>query len=324
MENKMRYPDVKVNNSKSAISDIESAVPAVRTPDNSKQIQVLENDNDLAEILFITSYPPRECGIATYSQDLMMALNNKFSKSLSIKVCALETNDTNYKYPAEVKYILKTSNAYAYKQLAVTINHDPRVRIVLIQHEFGFFKDRETEFLQFLCELSKPIIIVFHTVLPQPDQKLKSNIKSIGAVCESIIVMTHHSADILMNDYGIPKQEITVIAHGTHLVAHVNEKLLKKKYGLTNRKVLSTFGLLSSGKSIETTLEALPAIVEQCPEVVFLIIGKTHPEVKKAEGEKYRNSLVQMVKKYSLTDHVIFVNEYLALPELLEYLQLTY
>ena len=126
-----------------------------------------------------------------------------------------------------------------------------------------------------------------------------------------------------MNDYGIPKHEISVIAHGTHLVQHLNEKILKKKYGLMDRKVLTTFGLLSSGKSIETTLEALPSIIEQCPEVMFLIIGKTHPEVIKSEGEKYRESLEQMVKQYALQDHVIFVNKYLAFPELLEYLQLT-
>ena len=113
--------------------------------------------------------------------------------------------------------------------------------------------------------LSKPVVIVFHTVLPHPDEQLKSKIKSIAAVCESIIVMTHNSAEILTNDYGLPQQKISVIAHGTHLVPHLSEKFLKKKYGLKGRKVLTTFGLLSSGKSIETTLEALPAIIKQMP-----------------------------------------------------------
>jgi len=114
-----------------------------------------------------------------------------------------------------------------------------------------------------------------------------------------------------------------VIAHGTHLVPRLSKKSLKLKYGLKDRKVLTTFGLLSSGKGIETTIEALPAIVKQCPEVVFLVIGKTHPEVKKTEGEKYREMLEQKVKDYALQDHVIFINSYLALPDLLEYLQLT-
>jgi glycosyltransferase involved in cell wall biosynthesis len=279
--------------------------------------------NNLAEILFITSYPPRECGIATYSQDLITALNNKFSNSLSIKVCALESGDVNYQYPDEVKYVLKTSLADEYEKLAKTINKDDHIKIVLIQHEFGFFRVQEQAFLQFLYDLSKPVIIVFHTVLPHPDEKLISEIQRIAAVCRSIIVMTHNSAGILTTDYGIPRQKISVIAHGTHLVPHLSEKFLKKKYGLTGRKVLTTFGLLSSGKSIETTLEALPAIVKTSPDVIFLVIGKTHPEVVKAEGEVYREMLEQKVKQYAIHDHVIFINKFLALPDLLEYLQLT-
>jgi len=279
--------------------------------------------NDLPEILFITSYPPRECGIATYSQDLIMALNNKFSNSLSIKVCALESGDVNYPYPEEVKYVLKTSLAADYQKLALTINNDHDVKIVLIQHEFGFYRVMEHAFQQFLCSLSKPVIIVFHTVLPHPDEELISKIQRIAAVCKAIIVMTHNSAGILTNDYGLSRQKISVIAHGTHLVPHLSKKSLKLKYGLKGRKVLSTFGLLSSGKSIETTLEALPSIIKTSPDVVFLIIGKTHPEVIKSEGEVYREMLEKRVKDYDIQDHVIFINKFLSLPDLLEYLQLT-
>jgi len=289
----------------------------------SKQNSISGSVKDLAEILFITSYPPRECGIATYSQDLIEALNNKFSSSLSIKVCALESGDTNYSYPGEVKYTLKTSIAAEYEKLAIKINKNNRIKLVLIQHEFGFYCKQEQAFLQFLCDLKKPIATVFHTVLPHPDEQLKAKVKSIVAVCESIIVMTNTSANILINDYGVPQEKITVIAHGTHLVQHLSEKFLKLKYNLKNRKVLTTFGLLSSGKSIETTLDALPAIVKQNPEVIFLVIGKTHPEVVKTDGEKYREMLQQKVIDFGLEDHVRFINKYLALPELLEYLQLT-
>jgi glycosyltransferase involved in cell wall biosynthesis len=282
-----------------------------------------ETTNDLVEILFITSYPPRECGIATYSQDLIKALNNKFSNSLSIKVCALESNETTYPYSNEVKFTLKTSLAGDYEKLALKINKDPHIQIVLIQHEFGFFKVQEQAFLQFLIKISKPIVIVFHTVLPHPDEELKIKVKRIAAVCNSVIVMTHNSERILMEDYGIQQKRISVIAHGTHLVPHLSKKFLKLKYGLKDRKVLSTFGLLSSGKGIETTIEALPAIVRKNPEVVFLLIGKTHPEVIRSEGEKYREMLEHKVAEYALQDHVIFINKYLALPDLLEYLQLT-
>src|SRR5450759_4819369 len=300
----------------------KSEYPAV-SPLMSKQKPLIAKINDPAEILIITSYPPRVCGIATYSQDLIKALNNKFSNSFSIKVCALESGDADFQYPEEVKYTLKTSLAERYKRLALQINKDHRIRIVLIQHEFGFFKKQEQAFLQLLNLLTKPVIIVFHTVLPYPDLQLKSNINSIAAACEAIIVMTHNSAGILTIDYGLRKEKISVIAHGTHLVPHLSKEFLKIKYGLEGRKVLTTFGLLSSGKSIETTLKALPAIVKIRPDVIFLVIGKTHPEVVKEEGEKYRKSLEARVKLYKLNHHVKFINSFLALPELLEYLQLT-
>jgi glycosyltransferase involved in cell wall biosynthesis len=289
----------------------------------SMQPPVSDKTNELPEILFITSYPPRECGIATYSQDLIKAINNKFSNSLSIKVCALESGEAEFKYPEEVKYILKTSLADSYETLALKINKDERIRIVLIQHEFGFFKKQESSFLQFLTSLSKPVITVFHTVLPHPDSLLKAKIKNIAEVCESIVVMTHNSSTILINDYGLPEEKISVIAHGTHLVTHINKGALKKKYGVEGRKILTTFGLLSSGKSIETTINALPSIVKTNPEVLFLIIGKTHPEVIKEEGELYRNKLEEMIFSNKLTRNVKFINRYLPLTELLEYLQLT-
>ncbi|MEI6820991.1 MAG: glycosyltransferase [Bacteroidota bacterium] len=305
------------------VSDVETTIQSELTSIINNELTKDKKKNDLAEILIITSYPPRECGIATYSQDLIKSLNNKFSNSLSLKVCALESNGITYPYPKEVKYILKTSIAKDYEDLAISINKDQDIKIVLVQHEFGFFHKQEQAFLHFLYSVTKPIVVVFHTVLPSPDEKLKSKVNSIAAVCESIIVMTNTSSNILVNDYGVPKQKISVIAHGTHLVPHLSKSFLKAKYGLKGRKVLTTFGLLSSGKSIETTLEAMPAIIKECPKVMFLIIGKTHPEVVKNEGEKYRDSLEQKIIEYSLQDHVRFVNSYLALPDLLEYLQLT-
>jgi len=304
-------------------SGLENTVHKLISKEGANQKFYQENSNEVREVLFITSYPPRECGIATYSQDLIRSINNKFSQSISIKVCALESGESCFPYPEEVKYVLKTSIAAEYEKLANQINNDPRIKIVLIQHEFGFFHAQEQAFLEFLFKLSKPVAIVFHTVLPHPDSVLRSKIKCIAAVCRSIIVMTKTSSKILTNDYGLPLQKISVIAHGTHLVKHIDEKILKSKYGLEGRKVLTTFGLLSSGKSIETTIEALPAIVQQCPEVVFLVIGKTHPEVVKNEGEKYREMLQKMVEQLGLQNHVRFINKYLELPELLEYLQLT-
>lgn len=280
--------------------------------------------NNLPGILFINPYPPRECGIATYSQDLIKALNNKFNSSFSIPVCALESGDATYNYPVEVKYIFNTSLSLEYQKLAQTINKDNRIKIVLIQHEFGLFRSaHEADFLQFLYKLTKPVILVFHTVLPQPNESLKEKVQHMVAACEYIVVMTNNSAQILTDHYDVPRQKITVIAHGTHLVPHSDKEFLKEKYGLKGRKVLSTFGLFSSGKSIETTLGALPAIVKTNQETVFLVLGKTHPGVIRSEGEKYREMLVAKVSALNLQHHVKFINSYLALPDLLEYLQLT-
>ena len=285
--------------------------------------QMKTNIEYLPEILFISSYPPRQCGIATYSMDLIKALNNKFNDSFSIKVCALESGEATFRYPDEVKYTLKTSQSEAYEQLAQTINKDKSVKIVLIQHEYGFYKNQEEAFVQFLYLLNKPVVIVFHTVLPTIDPLLKKKVRSIVNSSEVVVVMTHNSAEILVNDYDIPAEKITVIPHGTHLVLHENKDVLKERYGLKGRKVLTTFGLISSGKSIETTLEALPAIIENDPDIVFLIIGKTHPEVLKNDGEKYREYLQELVTQYDLVKHVVFINSYLPTPVLLEYLQLT-
>lgn len=302
---------------------------SVATASPLKVISKRENaipvkENALPEILFITSYPPRECGIATYSQDLIEALNNQFTDSFSLKVCALESGQSYNNYPEEVKYVLNTNDSLRYVELAHAINIDKRIKLVMVQHEFGLFQHGDgVDFLKFLYRLTKPISLVFHTVLPKPDASLKLKVWHISAACESIIVMTQNAAKIIKDDYGVPSEKVMVIPHGTHLVPHLNKDALKAKHELAGRKVLSTFGLLSSGKSIETTLDALPFIIEQNPATIFLVIGKTHSGVVKSEGEKYRHMLEAKVKELNLENHVKFINKYVTLKDLLEYLQMT-
>ncbi len=311
---------------KQAYSTIGAEAPTIilnRVYTNTKK-QYPTQLNALPEILLITSYPPRECGIATYSQDLFKALNNKFSNSFALKVCALESGKANHGYPDEVKYILDTNSSNKYVELTRTINNNPGIKLVLIQHEFGLFNNADEDtFLQFLYSLTKPAVIVFHTVLPRPDDLFKAKVRHIATAAASIIVMTQNAAQVLSDDYGVATEKISVIPHGTHLVPHLNKDSLKEKYGLVGKKVLSTFGLLSSGKSIETTLDALPEVIKENPDVLFLVLGKTHPSVKKEEGEKYRDMLEAKVEDLHLQNHVKFVNEYLPLSDLLEYLQLT-
>lgn len=280
-------------------------------------------DKELSEILFISSFPPRECGIATYTQDLIRVIESKFSDSYKISICAIESEDITHTYSKAVKYILNPNYYNAFESLAQKINEDPNISVVVIEHEFGLFRDHETDLLNFLSTIYKPIIISFHTVLPRPDPALYLRVKNLVKYVDAIIVMTRISKGILEVDYKIDPEKITVIPHGTHLVSHEDKKLLKEKHHYKGRKVLATFGLLNSGKSIETTLNALPAIVSREPNVLFLIIGKTHPSVKKEEGERYRKSLEDKVKELKLTNHVEFINRFVPLPELLELLQLT-
>jgi glycosyltransferase involved in cell wall biosynthesis len=236
----------------------------------------------------------------------------------------LEAGETHYYYPDEVKYTLNTHNSIQYAELANTINLDVNIEFVVVQHEFGFFQQADKDaLLQFLYWLTKPTVIEFHTVLPMPERSLRTKVRGMAAACDAVVVMTRTSAKILHNDYGVPSEKIIVIPHGTHLVPHLDKEHLKAKYGISGRKVLSTFGLLGSGKGIETTLNSLPSIIAEHRESLFLIIGKTHPGVVESEGEKYRIMLEQKVAALGLEHHVEFINRYLPLHELLEYLQLT-
>jgi glycosyltransferase involved in cell wall biosynthesis len=278
----------------------------------------------LPEILVITTFPPRQCGIATYSQDLIKALNDHYVDSFSIKICALENKNEKHTYtdPA-VKYILDVSDMESYNQLAQAINEDDNIKVVLMQHEFGLVNESVSSFNMFINDINKPLSVVFHTVLPGPNDELRNNVQHILDRADSLIVMTNNAADILVRDYIVNRDKITVIPHGTHLVAHGNEKELKRKYGFEGRTILSTFGLLSAGKSLETTLNALPAVVKKTPNVLFLIIGKTHPTVVLNEGEVYRESLIAKITELGIEENVKFINKYVDLNELLEYLQLT-
>lgn len=283
----------------------------------------MNNHQILPEILIITTYPPKECGIATYTEDLIFAIKNKFENSFKISICALESNGIELPYSDDVKYILHTDDKASYTKLANDINNNDQLKMVLIQHEFGLFENNETYLCELLEEINIPKILGFHTVLPNPDKTFKLNVQRLAKVVESLIVMTKASSNILITDYDISKDKIVVIPHGTHLVPHANKSLLKEKYNLENKKVLSTFGFLGAGKSIETTIDAMPAIISKNENVIFLIIGKTHPSVLKRDGEKYRTFLENKIQELGIQDHVKFINSFIPLNELLEYLQLT-
>jgi glycosyltransferase involved in cell wall biosynthesis len=255
---------------------------------------------------------------------LKNAIQEKFGNSFSLKICALETTEADYEYPKEVKYRINTQLEAHFIALSTKINADKNIAMVFLQHEFGLFGGIYGDYLlKFMKHLKRPIATTFHSVLPNPDQKLKKVVRKIADYSNFLVVMTSISKSILIRDYGIAERKITVISHGTHLVASFDDLQYKIKNLFSDRIVLTTFGLLNQGKSIETALEALPQIIKKFPNVIYLIIGKTHPEVLKWEGEKYRNFLYEKVQELHLENNVRFINKYLSLEELMDYLQRT-
>src|SRR5690606_7329752 len=249
-----------------------------------------------------------ECGIATYTYDLKNALQNKFEESFEIKICALESNTENHTYKkGDVDYVLNTDEAESFVAIGDKINMDKNLDIVMIQHEFGLFKNNEEAFVNFLKALNKPIIMAFHTVLPHPNEGLKKNIKNIISIAKAITVMTKSSFNLLIDNYQANPKKIKIISHGTHLVKHQDKSILKEKHHVLNRKVISTFGFLGPGKNIETTLNALPEIINTHPDILFLIVGKTHPTLFNKEGDAYMVSLQKKVDDLKLKDSVRFV-----------------
>ena len=276
------------------------------------------------KMLIVSSYPPRECGLATFSNDIVNAVKLVFGNTLPVEISALQNSKNQFKYGPEVKFTIATSSLDNYRQVAEKINERNDIGLVCIQHEFGLHGGEYGNYLlAFLLALNKPIITVFHTVLPDPDIKRKKVVQAIVDLSNRIVVLTNKSQDILVNQYSSQKTKINVIPHGTHVILWEQKEILKNKYFYGDKVVMSTFGLISENKNIETVLYALPEVVAKHPEVIYMVIGKTHPEIIKREGEKYRNMLMGIVENLHLEKNVVFINEYLELKQLLEYLTLS-
>jgi glycosyltransferase involved in cell wall biosynthesis len=274
-----------------------------------------------SKIVFLSTYPPTQCGIATFTEDTVNAINKSYSKSTTCEICEITfkreaSPDSTYHIPSKDKA--------AYKRVASEINKDPDVKLVHIQHEFGLFGGHYGDYLlDFLDELNKPVAYTFHSIIPNPDDKLKAIVKLLCSYSQALFVMTKKSKNILMDVYGIDEKHIVFMPHGTHLVDYESTDQAKKKLHLEDRLILSTFGLLGEGKSIETGLKALHKIVEKYPNVLYLVLGKTHPNTIVDNLDVYRNSLEAMVVKLKLENNVRFVNEYLEVDQLLDYLKAT-
>lgn len=271
---------------------------------------------------YMSSYPPRECGIATFTKDLSTAMNIRFNPKLKSKVIALQEDDSFYHYNNKVLAKLERSDIAEYIKIAKKINVNNQIKIVNIQHEFGLFGGEYGGYIvPFLETLEKPVVVTFHTVLPNPDKIRRKIIKYIGERSSGLIVMTNSAVEILKKDYGIDENKIHVVYHGIPNVGFKSNIEFKKRLRLENKTVLTTFGLLSRGKGVEYTIKSLPPLIKKYPNLLYLVVGETHPVVREEEGETYRKELKKLVQELGLKNHVRFYNKYLTLQEITEHIQ---
>jgi len=276
-------------------------------------------------IVCLATFSPRQCGIATFTADLTNAIDQMFGPSVKSKIVAMNLSEvSHFPYPDKVILQISQPREEDYVNAANKLNQLKEVKLVNIQHEFGIFGgEYGSHLLLFLKKLQKPIVTTFHTVLPDPDERMRDIVAAIMKYSKGIIVMTHSSREILKKDYGLDPDRIQVIPHGIHHVPYRTSKYAKSALGFYGKLILSTFGFLNPSKGIEYVIEALPAVVEKFPNVRFLVAGVTHPAVLGQEGETYRNFLIKKVYELGLSNYVSFYNTYFVVNKLLQFLEAT-
>jgi glycosyltransferase involved in cell wall biosynthesis len=276
---------------------------------------------------FVSSYPPRACGIATFTRDLSDAVAQS-GRNVVARVAAINDEGAIYSYPQQVRWSIDQDDLHSWDDVASRINKS-RTALVSIQHEFGLYGrfERDGGFVDhlpgFLDRLEKPVISTLHSVLPHPRPDLRTAIRTLYDRSTVVVTMVNMARLILEEEYGLDPAKLVTIPHGVPEVRRIQPDRMKQAMQLEGRTVLSTFGLLSSGKGIQYVIRALPEVVRRHPDVLYLILGETHPEIRRREGEKYRNSLIDLIKKLRLEEHVRFVNHYLTQQQLIRYLQAT-
>ncbi|MBN1426962.1 MAG: glycosyltransferase [Anaerolineae bacterium] len=274
------------------------------------------------KIALVGNHLPRHCGIATFTTDLLTALA---AEAPEIEFWGVVMNDTpeGYRYPSQVRFEVNQRTLSDYRLAADFLNMS-QVDVVCLQHEFGIFGgDNGTYILDMLANLRMPSVTTLHTVLQTPTAGQITIIRRIAQISDRIVVMSRRSEAVLREVYNIPQDKVVLIHHGIPDVPFVDPNYYKDQFGVEGRKVLLTFGLLSPGKGIETVLDALPKVVEQNPDVVYIVLGATHPHVKKEQGEGYRLSLQRRARDLGIEKHLIFHNRFVDLAELCAFLGAT-
>ncbi len=285
-------------------------------------------------VVFMGTYPPRACGIATFTADLVRYFDQQFVPEEETKIIAMNSEEcigpkgtSRPAYPEKVLWQISQNDSDEYVRVARELNGLSHVKVVCIQHEFGIFGDNDGErILLFLQEIKKPVVVTLHTVLPNPSERIRKIMAGIIERAERLIVMTDTSRRLLESVYSASHEKIKVIPHGIHPRPYADSDMYKPKfseYGFEGKRVISTFGLLGRGKGIEYGIAAMPEIVKKFPDALYAIIGTTHPVVLAREGPAYINQLREQVASLGMQDHVVFVDRYIETNELLDFLQAT-
>jgi len=270
--------------------------------------------------IYVSSYIPRKCGIATYTKDLTNDIN-KLNPYALAEILVINRPEENLSYPWEVKFRVVQNNLETYLQAANYVNQS-EADVILLEHEFGLYSGNCGDYIiPFFESVKKPKAITFHTVIDDPTTDYGMAFKRLSTVADAVIVMLNDSAKKINEKYNIDKEKIAVIPHGTPDLALGTTEYYKKIKRLKDRIVLGNINLLSDNKGIEYALEAVSLVAKKYPNIIYLIIGQTHPVVLKNEGESYRNLLRKKVKKLGIEKNVKFINEYISLKELIEWLQ---
>ncbi len=272
----------------------------------------------LQRACFIGNHTPRQCGIATYTAD---AANSVRLNGTHIDIIAINDRSHCYDYPEDVVFQIPERRITAYRSAADFLNLN-NYSVVCLQHEYGIFGGPAGSYiLQLLRNLKMPLVTTLHTLLESPSPEQYATLEEIIQLSQRVIVMTGKAQDILQSQFSIDPSRIDLIAHGTPSVQYAPTSLIKPMLGLEHRKVLLTFGLLSPDKGIEYVIEALPSLVTKHPDLVYVVLGATHPQVRAQTNDSYRKNLISRTKELGLEEHVKFEDRFVELSELETYLQ---